>query len=75
MKIWRHIARFFWAIGDAFIRLGDRAYDRVRPQTSLDYDQMVDATLRAKAEHFAANAARQNAVFDDLQKGKRPDAR
>jgi len=50
MNLWRYIARAFWAIGDAFIRLGDRAYDRVlKGAGPLDFDASVDATLRANA--------------------------
>jgi hypothetical protein len=69
MNLWRYIARVFWAIGDAFISLGDRAYDRVLDRDKpLDFDQAVTATLRMQKE-IAANVARNNAVFDDLQKG------
>jgi len=73
MNLWRYIARVFWAIGDAFISLGDRAYDRVLNRVldrdePLDFDQAVTATLRMQKE-IAANVARNNAVFDDLRKG------
>ena len=69
MNLWRYIARVFWAIGDAFIRLGDRAYDRVlKGAGPLDFDASVDATLRMQKE-IAANVARNNAVFGDLRKG------
>ena len=72
MNLWRYIARAFWAIGDAFIRLGDRAYDRVlKGAGPLDFDASVTATLRTQKE-IVANVARNNAVFDDLQ--KRPKA-
>jgi len=71
MNLWRYIARVFWAIGDAFISLGDRAYDRVLDRVlgrdePLNFDQAVDLTLRIK--EISANVARNNAVFDDLQK-------
>ena len=70
MNLWKYIARVFWAIGDAFIRLGDRAYDRVLDRLEpLDFDAYVDATLRANAGKIAANVARNNAVFNDLRKG------
>lgn len=70
MNFWEKIARVFWAIGDVFIRLGDRAHDRVlKGAGPLDFDASVDATLRANAEKIVANVARNNAVFDDLRKG------
>lgn len=70
MNLWRYIARVFWAIGDAFIRLGDRAYDRLlKGAGPLDFDASVDATLRANAGKIVANVAHNNAVFDDLRKG------
>lgn len=70
MNFWGKIARIFWAIGDVFIRLGDRAYERgLKGAGPLDFDASVDATLRANAEKIVANVARNNAVFDDLRKG------
>lgn len=69
MNLWKYIARVFWAIGDAFIRLGDRAYDCVlKSAAPLNFEQAVDVTLRMQKE-IAANVARNNAVFDDLRKG------
>ena len=67
MNLWKYIARVFWAIGDAFISLGDRAYHRVLDRVELlDFDQAVDATLRMQKE-IVANVAHNNAVFDDLK--------
>lgn len=70
MNLWQRMARVMWWVGDTFISWGDRFNQRgTKRAEPLDFDQAVDATLRANAEHFAANVARNNAVFDDLRKG------
>ena len=72
MNLWKYIARAFWAIGDAFIAWGDRVNQRgTKRAEPLDFDASVDATLRMQKK-IVANVARNNAVFDDLQ--KRPKA-
>ena len=70
MNLWRRMARVMWWVGDIFIFWGDRFNKRgIKRAEPLDFDQAVDATLRAYSAHFAANVARNNAVFDDLRKG------
>ena len=67
---WHRMARVIWWIGDAFIAWGDRVNQRGTKRAGpLDFDASVDATLRANAGKIVANVARNNAVFDDLQKG------
>jgi len=71
MNLWHRMARVIWWIGDAFIAWGDRVNQRgTKRAEPLDFDQAVTATLRIK--EISANVARNNAVFDDLQ--KRPKA-
>ena len=72
MNLWQRMARVIWWIGDAFIAWGDRVNQRgTKRAEPLDFDRAITATLRMQKK-IVVNVARNNAVFDDLQ--KRPKA-